>query len=193
MTSAPFRRVLAIPLKVKDKMIGVINVTDFRQPGSFSEDQIRLASLFADQAALAIEAARLYQEERSRSAELATLYESATAMSSNLSLDVVLKTVVEQVTKALKTDECAVSFVDSARDAVVTMVDYAPTAPEALSAPGTTYLLKDYPTTRRVLESRQPLQLSRNGPRERYGRNELFWKKRAWAHSCWCLSWPAAR
>ena len=155
---------LALPLKAKDRTIGVIDVTDFEHPGTFSEDQIRLGSLFADQAALAIEAARLYKQEHARSAELATLYQSAMAMSSNLSLDVVLKTVVEQVTAALQTDECAVSFVDVARDAIVTMVDYAPNAPEAREAPGTTYSLKDYPTTRRVLESGVPLRITPDDP-----------------------------
>jgi len=162
---APFRRALAIPLRVQDRVIGVIEAADSAKTGTFSESELRLGSLFAGQAALAIESARLHEQDRARSRDFATLYESSLAISSNLDLDLVLKTVVEQVAGALKTDECAVSFLDKARDAVVVMADYSATAPEALDAPGTIYLLNDYPVTRQVLESRQPVLLMRDDPR----------------------------
>lgn len=53
-------RVLGMPLKVKDRVVGVINVTDPDRIGEFSQDDIRLVSLFADQAAVAVENGRLY-------------------------------------------------------------------------------------------------------------------------------------
>ena len=162
---APFRRALAIPLRVQDRVIGVIEAADSAKTGTFSESELRLGTLFAGQAALAIESARLHEQDRARSRDFATLYESSLAISSNLDLDLVLKTVVEQVAGALKTDECAVSFLDKARDAVVVMADYSATAPEALDAPGTIYLLNDYPVTRQVLQSRQPMLLMRDDPR----------------------------
>jgi len=66
-----FRRVLAVPLRVGHEVIGVIKLID-RQPGPpWSEDEIRLASLFADQAALAVQNTRLLEAERQKSAELA--------------------------------------------------------------------------------------------------------------------------
>ena len=51
---SPFRRVLGVPLRVKGNVIGVINITDDQQSGSYSSDEIRLVSLFADQAAIAV-------------------------------------------------------------------------------------------------------------------------------------------
>jgi PAS domain S-box-containing protein len=57
----PFRRVLGVPLRVGERVIGVINVTDDERAGLFSEDEVRLVSLFADQAAIAIENARLFR------------------------------------------------------------------------------------------------------------------------------------
>jgi PAS domain S-box-containing protein len=62
--SEPFRRVLAVPLKVGDRVIGVINVSDDEQTGLFDEGDVRLVSLFADQAAIAVENARLFEAER---------------------------------------------------------------------------------------------------------------------------------
>jgi len=57
-----FRRVLGVPLKVGDRVIGVINVTDDEQTGPFSEAEVRLVSLFADQAVIAMENARLLEQ-----------------------------------------------------------------------------------------------------------------------------------
>jgi diguanylate cyclase (GGDEF)-like protein len=54
------RRVLAVPLKVKEHIIGVINVADKKNTNPFSMEEIRLLALFADQAAIAVENAQLY-------------------------------------------------------------------------------------------------------------------------------------
>jgi len=56
-----FKRVLGLPLKIGERIIGVINVVDNIRAGSFNEDEIRLVSLFADQAAIVIENTRLYE------------------------------------------------------------------------------------------------------------------------------------
>jgi len=71
----PFHRTIGMPLKSDEHVIGVIFVTDDHQGVAFSPDEIRLAGLFADQAAIAVENARLYQlaqdelAERTRTAE----------------------------------------------------------------------------------------------------------------------------
>ncbi len=67
-----FRRIMAVPLKIGGQVIGVINMNDNR-PGDrpWGEDEVRLATLFADQAAIALHNARLLAAERQRSAELA--------------------------------------------------------------------------------------------------------------------------
>jgi diguanylate cyclase (GGDEF)-like protein/PAS domain S-box-containing protein len=53
-------RVLSTPLKVGGRILGVINVGDTRNSGAFSEEEIRLVQLFADQTAIMIDNARLY-------------------------------------------------------------------------------------------------------------------------------------
>lgn len=66
-----FRRTLAVPLKAGGEVIGVINVADDQRTGLFSADEIRLVSMFAAQAAIAIQNARLYEQVQ----RLATLDE----------------------------------------------------------------------------------------------------------------------
>lgn len=60
------RRALAVPLKLGEKVIGVISLSDEVNVEEFSEQDIRLVGLFAHQAALAVEKAHLYEEERQR-------------------------------------------------------------------------------------------------------------------------------
>ena len=57
----PAHRVLGAPLIFRDQVMGVIILMD-TQAGSFSEEEVRLVSLFADQAAIATRNAQLYQE-----------------------------------------------------------------------------------------------------------------------------------
>ncbi len=60
---------LAIPLRVKGSVIGVLDMVN--KPGGFTQEDVRISSLFADQAAIAIENARLYEQAQ----ELATMRE----------------------------------------------------------------------------------------------------------------------
>jgi GAF domain-containing protein len=56
-----YGRVLHVPIKRGDQVIGVVSVNRNKSAPTYTEDDIRLLSLFANQAAIAIENARLYQ------------------------------------------------------------------------------------------------------------------------------------
>jgi len=166
-----FRAFADLPLKRADRVIGMLSAM-FVEPHRFSEIEVELLSALAHQAAVAIENARLYgqadeelrrREEalRRRHRELSTLYEAATTTSSSLSLDAVLQTVADQMTKALNSKGCALSLWDPERNVVETLVDYSTTWAEPS---GTTYALDDYPATRLVLEARQPVVVQRDDP-----------------------------
>lgn len=62
--------VLLIPMVSRDKLIGVL-VLGSQQPSAFLADQIRWLSIFCDQAAIAIENARLFQDLSSAYIDLA--------------------------------------------------------------------------------------------------------------------------
>jgi two-component system sensor histidine kinase/response regulator len=81
------RRVLGVPLKVGDSVIGVINVADDEKVGPFDENQVRLLSLFADQAAVAVKNARLVEALRQSNAELATRNEELDAFAHTVAHD----------------------------------------------------------------------------------------------------------
>ncbi len=96
--------------------------------------------------------------------EMATLYEATRAISSNLSLDDVLQAVALQMAQALDSGGCAISLWDRERGALETLVDLSFKHPNGGEAPGTMYSLDDFPATRQVLETREPLLLHRGSP-----------------------------
>lgn len=56
--------IAAVPLKIKGRVIGVLEVLNKYSGAGFSEEDVRLMSSIAAQAAIAIENARLYQQVR---------------------------------------------------------------------------------------------------------------------------------
>ena len=67
VTSAEMRAWMGIPLKVKKKLVGVLSV-HHHQPDYYTPEMIQLAQAFANQAAVAIENARLYSQAQAAAA-----------------------------------------------------------------------------------------------------------------------------
>ncbi len=67
------RSILCVPLKLKGKITGVIYTDNRIRSGIFTEDERNLLNAFADQAAVAIENARLFESVRRTLAEVTEL------------------------------------------------------------------------------------------------------------------------
>jgi putative nucleotidyltransferase with HDIG domain len=70
------RSILCAPLKLKDDLIGVIYVDHRGIPDVFHESDMNLISAFADQAAMAIDNARLFEDLKAANKELEIAYEA---------------------------------------------------------------------------------------------------------------------
>lgn len=68
--------ILCTPLKVKDVLIGVIYVDNRAQSGIFHNDDLEIISSFSNQAAVAIENARLFDGLKSSNEELQIAYQA---------------------------------------------------------------------------------------------------------------------
>jgi len=108
------RTVLAIPMLRAGELLGVI-VIYRHEVRPFTDNQIALMETFADQAAIAIENARLLTELQARTGELTrsvqelqALGEVGQALSSTLDLDTVLNTIVSRANQLAGTDGCSV-------------------------------------------------------------------------------------
>jgi len=68
--------ILCAPLKIKDNLIGVIYVDNRAHTGIFSADDLGMISAFANQAAVAIDNARLFDDLQKSNAELEIAYQA---------------------------------------------------------------------------------------------------------------------
>ena len=75
------RTVLGVPILKGDDLLGVMMIYHLEGVRPFTEKQIALVETFADQAAIAIENARLFEAEQHRTRELTEALEQQTATS----------------------------------------------------------------------------------------------------------------
>ncbi|MBI3635088.1 MAG: GAF domain-containing protein, partial [Candidatus Rokubacteria bacterium] len=97
----PDRAVLSLPLMARDHIVGVLSMRD-RTGRAFSDDALRLARSFADQAAIALENASLFErqtellvETRLQQHEALELEETARAIASTDEAETVFKRIVD--------------------------------------------------------------------------------------------------
>ncbi len=107
--SETIRSWLGIPLIVKDRIIGLLNLSN-RVPGYYTERHIQVATAFAAHAATAIENARLYTQAQEDAITTARLYEELQQERALLAQRVdertsELKAANERLTSALRTKD----------------------------------------------------------------------------------------
>ena len=100
MERAPFRAVLALPLLLRERIVGVLIAGD-RVGRVFSDDEVRLAQAFADQAVIAIENARLHRETRERLVQSETLLTVSHQISGTLDVPEMMRRVAKEAAKAV--------------------------------------------------------------------------------------------
>ena len=93
--------VMAAPLLIGDRLVGAIASVHSDPARTFGQRELRLLNLFAAQAAVAIENARLYTVARSRAAEQQALLDTLTDLSGELEIDKLLRTVLERAVTLL--------------------------------------------------------------------------------------------
>gem|GEM_PF-1263286 len=96
-----WRSVLSVPLVIGNRLVGVITVTDANPSRRFHNDDLRLLQLFASQAAVAIENARLFQQTESQVHEQGALYSASRRLTAANDLQEVVAAVVEEIRVAI--------------------------------------------------------------------------------------------
>jgi PAS domain S-box-containing protein len=98
-------------LVVKDRLIGVLNV-DNRAKNAYTKTDAETVAAFANQAAVAIENARLYEETHHRANELEILHEVALKTATLLEVDSLLEQTTQLIVADLDFDSFGFVLVD---------------------------------------------------------------------------------
>lgn len=100
---------ICVPLRDQQNSIfGVLTVRRLHPSPSFTQEDLRVFSIFANQVALAIENARLYQRLNTNIQQLTTLVNLAQLVTAVLDIDTLLQTVASQIRETLGFSRCAI-------------------------------------------------------------------------------------
>ena len=108
-----------VPIHFSDGALGVLAAGDFERENTINQEQFELIQVLADEAASAIESARLFQKERRRSSHLALLNELAQKAASVLNPNQLLDSICGDVRSAFDRDLARVEVVDLQKNELV--------------------------------------------------------------------------
>lgn len=107
------RSILCVPLKLKDKIIGVIYVDNRIQAGIFNDADLELMNAIAANASIAIENARLFQETQRRFESLRFLHEISVDLTATLEIDEVLLVSLQRISQLMNAEVASILTIDS--------------------------------------------------------------------------------
>jgi GAF domain-containing protein len=145
---------LMLPVVAYERVVGLVELREGRQRRGFGPREVTLAQALANQAAIAIENARLFREREQRLAELAILIAIGQTISAPLNLDSLLETVHQQISRVFDATNFYIALYEEGSDewSLGYHVEHGERQPETRHklGPG---------ITSHVIRARQPLLL----------------------------------
>ncbi len=86
---------IVVPLRVQGRGTGVLSLAVTEAPASFGDEDLRVAQMFADQAAGLLYRARLHEQAEHRSSDLMALVESSRGLLGSLDVEELLQSVLD--------------------------------------------------------------------------------------------------
>jgi sigma-B regulation protein RsbU (phosphoserine phosphatase) len=109
------RSELAVPLIIKNRLIGVIDI-ESPEPNHFTEEHKRLLTLIGSRMAVGIENARLYTRTTRQARTLVLLNEIARELTSILNVDELLKRIAELLSRLIDYQMFSILLLDPASE-----------------------------------------------------------------------------
>ena len=104
------RSTVAIPVKLRGEVIGILHVEAHDTSRTWQADEISLVEAVAERAAFALENARLFQDARRRAAKERMISDAATRISGASSIENILQTTAQELERVLGGSEVLIQF-----------------------------------------------------------------------------------
>lgn len=157
------RAELAVPIRIQNQLIGVLDVQSDRVGGLDAHD-LEVMQALAGQLAAAIQNARLLRERDQRLREFAALLGASETLARTLDVKVAMREVAERMVRLLNVDACAISTYDEAAATVTTLAQYG--HQRVANGLNAAYRLRDYPATARGLSTGEPFIVHADNPED---------------------------
>jgi diguanylate cyclase (GGDEF)-like protein len=161
---------LVVPMRYDGSPVGVITLSKLGL-AQFGREDLRLLSILADQAATALESARLLTRSQDLAGELRRLLDMSSELSRSLDSRQVANLIARHVALAMGVDECAVSYWDRPGGRVLSL-GYYPEIP--IAELEESFDVSRYPETMRVLERQEFAIVDADDPRSDPAEVELL-------------------
>jgi GAF domain-containing protein len=92
---------LAVPVKLRDQVVGVIQIEAAEPNRKWTEDEIAMVQAVSDRAALALENARLFESATRRAEQEETIARVTTQIGSSTDFNRILQTTIQELGQAL--------------------------------------------------------------------------------------------
>lgn len=102
------RRMLAVPLIFEGRTVGLAAADEPGHVATFSPSVVKVAAAIGEQAAISIQNSRLFEQTRQHAEDLGVLWEAGQALSSELGLDELLDTLIQQLRRLPGVDAASV-------------------------------------------------------------------------------------
>jgi len=102
---------LGVPMKIGERVVGVICVQAYR-PHAYGEEEQLLLSTIADQVAVTVENARLFAETQRVAQRMQALYETSRVLSSSLEEEPLIRAILEIAYRTLGCEYVSIATVD---------------------------------------------------------------------------------
>jgi adenylate cyclase len=106
------RNLLAVPLQVRGRTIGVVEIINTQNGAEFTSEDVTLASALASQAAVAIDNARLNEGLQRQLKMFDRLIHVSTQLGTTLQLSELLKLIMDSAKEMFQVEACSVILVD---------------------------------------------------------------------------------
>lgn len=104
------RATLAVPVKLRGEVIGVLHVESDDPIQEWQEEEISLVEAVAERVAIAMENARLFQDARRRASKEQLISEASAKIGSAVNLENILQTTAEELERVLGGSEVLIQF-----------------------------------------------------------------------------------
>jgi diguanylate cyclase (GGDEF)-like protein len=151
---------LVVPMRYDQVTVGVITLSKLGLD-QFGEDDLRLLAILADQAATAVESARLLARTRDLAGELRRLLDMSSELSESLDPRQVANLMAGHLARAMGVEECAISYWDRPAGRVESLGYYPQTKADEMDP---YFDVAGYPETLRVLEHQETVLIDALDP-----------------------------
>ncbi len=149
--------IVGMPLKIGSRVVGVMNLSFF-EARKFKAEDLRVLQLLADQAAVAIENARLFKETQQRANDLATINTISAALAVELDVNTLINLVGEQIRAAFHAELTYVALLDAETNIIHFPYCYGETLQPRPYGQG---------LTSKIIEKGEPVLLNQNVAKHR--------------------------